>query len=69
MNKVKEYARVFWILGFVVFIVGFLTGMLAIALIPTKPDSSTQQFMIFTLGFVVGMTTFALSYTTMKAGK
>jgi len=67
--QIGEYARVFWILGFVIFIAGFLTGMLAIALIPTKPDALTSQFMTFMLGFITGMVAVSLFYVVAKMAK
>jgi hypothetical protein len=67
MSKIKEYARVFWVLGFVVFIMGFLAGALAIALIPTKPDAATQQLMIFAFGFITGIVAVSSIYVVVKA--
>ncbi|MEM3727750.1 MAG: hypothetical protein QXF75_00940 [Candidatus Bathyarchaeia archaeon] len=67
--EIREYGRVFWILGFVIFIAGFLTGMLAIALIPTKPDVLTLQFVIFGFGFITGMTAVSLIYVVVKTVK
>jgi len=69
MIKIKEYAKVFWVLGFVVFIVGFLAGFLAIALIQTKPDASTQQLMIFAFGFIAGIAVFSSMYVILKITK
>lgn len=45
----------FLVLSFAVFIAGFLTGMLAIALIPVQSDITTLGFMFFILGFVIGI--------------
>jgi uncharacterized membrane protein YciS (DUF1049 family) len=66
MIKIKEYAKVFWVLGFVVFITGFLAGVLAIALIPTKPDASTQQLLIFAFGFITGIVVASSIYVVVK---
>jgi hypothetical protein len=56
----------FLVLGFVIFIVGFLTGILAFALISVKPDSATLGFMIYVFGFLTGMVTVALVMIIVK---
>jgi len=50
----------FLVLGFAIFIVGFLTGMVAIEVIPISADATTVGFMLFILGLVTGMLTVAL---------
>jgi len=69
MIKIKEYARVFWVLSFVVFIVGFIAGFLALALIQTKPDASTQQLMVFAFGFIAGIAMVSSMYVVFKITK
>jgi len=59
----------FLVLTFVVFVVGFLTGMLAVALIPIGTDLTALGFMIFALGFVSGMLTIALVLMTVKTAE
>jgi len=66
MDVKEGFIGGFLILGFVVFIVGFLTGMLAIALIPVKPDFTALGFMVFTFGFITGMVTIALLLVIVK---
>lgn len=66
MNAKEGFMGGFLILGFVVFIVGFLTGMLTIALIPVKPDFQTLGFTIFIFGFISGMTAIALVLAIVK---
>jgi len=56
----KGFIGGFLVLGFVIFIAGFLTGMLAIALIPVGTDITTLGFMVFIFGFITGMVTIAL---------
>jgi len=56
----------FLVLGFVIFIAGLLTGMLAIALMQVKPDFSALGFTVFTLGFVAGMVTITLVLVILK---
>ena len=55
----------FLILGFVLFLVGFLTGMLAIALVPSRLDPMVE-FMIFVLGFLAGAVIIALVLTVVR---
>jgi len=66
--NVKEEGFIggFLVLGFVIFIVGFLTGMLAIAFIPVKPDSTTLALMVYVFGFITGMITIALMLVILK---
>ena len=66
MNVKEGFIGGFLVLGFVVFIVGFLTGMLAIALIPARPDFPALEFMIFIFGFISGMVTIALVLVIVK---
>jgi len=65
--SVKEgFIGGFLVLGFVIFIVGFLTGILAVALIPVKPDFTTLGFMVFIFGFITGMVTVSLVLVIVK---
>ncbi len=50
----------FLVLAFVVFIFGFLVGMVAIALIPIRSDYTLLGFMLFSLGFVCAIAVIAL---------
>ena len=50
----------FLVLAFVVFIFGFLVGMVAIALIPIRSDYTLLGFMLFSLGFVCAIVVVAL---------
>jgi len=67
MNLKKEgFIGGFLVLGFVIFIVGFLAGMVAIAFIPVNADSTTLAFMVFTFGFITGMVTVTLLLVIVK---
>ncbi len=50
----------FLVLAFVVFIFGFLVGMVAIAMIPIRSDYTLLGFMLFSLGFICAITVIAL---------
>jgi len=60
MHVEKSFMGGFLVLGFAIFIAGFLTGMLAIALIPAEPECTTLGFMFFILGLIIGMVAIAL---------
>lgn len=66
MDLEKGFLGGFLILGFALFIAGFLTGMLAFAVVQASSDLATLGLMIFVLGFVVGMLTVALTFIFMK---
>jgi hypothetical protein len=66
MEVKKGFTSGFLILGFVIFIAGFLTGMLAIAIIPIGIDFTTLGLMFFILGFITGMVTIALVLVIQK---
>jgi len=66
MEVKKGFTSGFLILGFVIFIAGFLTGMLAIAIIPIGTDLTTLGLMFFILGFITGMVTIALVLVIQK---
>jgi len=67
MNLKEEgFLGGFLVLGFVIFIVGFLAGMVAIAFIPVNAESTTLAFMVFIFGFITGMVTVALLLVIVK---
>jgi hypothetical protein len=66
MGIKEKFISGFLVLGFVIFIAGFLAGMIAVALIPIKPDFATLGFMILIFGFISGMVTVALLLVVMK---
>jgi len=67
MNLKEEgFIGGFLALGFVIFIVGFLAGMVAIAFIPVSADSTTLSFMVFMFGLITGMVTVALLLVIIK---
>ncbi|MEM3442306.1 MAG: hypothetical protein QXM86_00390 [Candidatus Bathyarchaeia archaeon] len=55
------------VLGFVIFIAGFLAGLLAILMIPVSPDVTSFGVMYFILGFTVGIIVFAFVRLIMKS--
>jgi hypothetical protein len=69
MDLEKGFLGGFLVLGMVLFVVGFLTGMLAIAIIPMTADSTMVEFMLFVLGLMAGMVTVALASVVVKLGK
>ncbi|MGA3192597.1 MAG: hypothetical protein ABSD73_08835 [Candidatus Bathyarchaeia archaeon] len=66
MDLEKGFLGGFLVLGFGLFIVGFLTGMLALAVLNVTPDFATLGFLIFAVGFIVGMLTIALTLVVVK---
>lgn len=56
----------FLVFGFAIFIIGFLTGMVAFIMMPLSPNADATGFVIFILGFVTGITTIALLLATVK---
>jgi len=61
----EEFVEGFFVMGFAIFIVGLLTGMLALGLLDLKLDS-TSLFIVFALGFLTGSLTFALTLVSVK---
>jgi len=55
----KDVLAGFLVLGFAVFIAGFLAGVLAIGLVPLEMDF-IALFTVFSLGYVAGALTVAL---------
>ncbi|MEM3769592.1 MAG: hypothetical protein QXG76_00205 [Candidatus Bathyarchaeia archaeon] len=55
----KRFLAGFLVLGFAVFIAGFLAGILAIGLVPLKIEFMAL-FMVFSLGYIAGTLTVAL---------
>ena len=69
MDLEKGFLGGFLVLGMVLFVVGFLTGMLAIAILPMEADSTMVEFMLFVLGLMAGMVTIALALVVVKLSK
>ncbi|MEM2910920.1 MAG: hypothetical protein QXM52_03640 [Candidatus Bathyarchaeia archaeon] len=65
MEFKKGFFGGFLVLGFVIFIAGLLTGMLAVLLVASKLDSAVL-FMVFSLGFIVGNIVVVLIWAMMK---
>ncbi|MBS7621826.1 hypothetical protein KEJ32_06930, partial [Candidatus Bathyarchaeota archaeon] len=62
----RGFVKGFLVLGFAIFILGFLTGMLAIALTNIKMDSSIL-FIVFSAGLITGILIVALAIVSVKA--
>ena len=69
MDLEKGFLGGFFVLGFGLFIAGFLTGMLALAVLNVSPDFATVGVLIFAVGFMVGMLTIALALMVVKLTK
>ena len=61
MDLGKGFLGAFLVLGFALFIAGFLTGMLAFAVVPVSSDLTTLGTMVFLLGLVYGILTVTLA--------
>jgi hypothetical protein len=67
MNLKEEgFVGGFLVLGFAIFIVGFLAGMVAVGFIPVSGESTTLALMVFMLGFITGMITVTLLLVIIK---
>jgi len=64
--KKEGFIGGFLLLGFVIFMVGFLAGMVAISFIPVNAESTTLAFIVFIFGFITGMVTVALLLVIVK---
>lgn len=64
--SVKEFVSGFLVLGFAIFIAGFITGMLAVAFIPIKEDSTSVKLLLFVLGLIAGALMVALTLTSFR---
>ena len=69
MDLEKGFLGGFMVLGFGLFIAGFLTGMLALAVLNVTPDFATLGILIFAVGFIVGMLTVALTLVATKLNR
>jgi hypothetical protein len=66
MNLKEEgFLGGFIVLGFVIFIVGFLAGLVA-AFITVSTESTTLAFLVFVFGFITGMVTVAITLVIVK---
>jgi hypothetical protein len=69
MDLEKGFLGGFMVLGFGLFIAGFLIGMLSLAVLNVTPDYATLGLLIFAIGFIVGMLTVALSFVIVKLSR
>jgi hypothetical protein len=66
MKVERGFLGGFLVLGFVIFVAGFLTGMLALAMVRAESDITTLTLMWFLLGFVLGLLTIALALVIVR---
>jgi hypothetical protein len=67
MNLKEEgFLGGFLILCFVIFIVGFLAGMVVVSFIPVNSEFTALALMVFVFGFMAGMVTVALLLVIVK---
>jgi hypothetical protein len=67
MNLKEEgFLGGFLVLGFAIFIVGFLAGVVT-AFISVSAESVTLEFMVFVFGFMTGMVTVAILLVIVKS--
>jgi hypothetical protein len=66
MDLEKGFLGGFLVLGFGLFIAGFLTGMLSLAVLNVTPDFTTMGLLIFAVGFIVGTLTVSLTLVVVK---
>jgi len=69
MNLEKGFLGGFLVLGFALFVIGFLTGMLAFGLTQVTPEFANMGVLIFMLGFMAGMVTIALTVVMIKLNR
>ena len=69
MGLEKGFLGGFLVLGFALFITGFLTGMLALAVLNVTPDFATLGVLIFAVGFIAGMLTVSLTLVVVKLSR
>jgi len=56
----------FLVLGFAIFLVGLLAGMLSIAFLQVEPDSSGLWVMVFMFGFLCGAVASAITLIAIR---
>jgi len=69
MKVERGFLGGFLVLGFVIFVAGFLVGMLALAMVRVESDITLWAFMLFSLGFVLGLLTIALVLVIMRLNR
>ncbi len=65
MKEKDGFISAFLVFGFVMLVVGFLAGILAISLVNLELDSGVL-IMVFSVGFLVGMLAVALVLTVIR---
>jgi hypothetical protein len=66
MDLEKGFVGGFLVLGAIIFVAGFLAGMLFLGTVHVSSDAATIGLMSFALGFITGMVTIALVLVVVK---
>jgi hypothetical protein len=66
MDLEKGFLGGFMVLGIGLFIAGFLTGMLSIAVLNVTPNFATTGLLIFAFGFIVGILVVTLTLVVKR---
>jgi hypothetical protein len=66
--KEEGFLGGFLVLGFAIFIVGFLAGVVT-AFVSVSAEPATLEFIIFVFGFITGMVTVAILLAIIKSRK
>jgi hypothetical protein len=69
MDLEKGFLGGFLILGFGLFIAGFLIGMVSLAVLNVTPDFGTLGLLIFAVGFLLGMMAVALTLVVVRLSR
>ena len=69
MDLEKGFVEGFLVLGIMIFVAGFLAGMLFLGMAHVSSDAATSGLLSFVLGLVTGTVTIALVLVFIKARK
>jgi len=69
MDFEKGFVGGFLVLGFMVFVAGFLAGMLFLGMAHVSSDAATFGLLSFVLGLITGMVTITLVLVVIKVRK
>ena len=69
MDTGKGFMTSFFVLGFGVFVAGFLAGMLALAIVPVSGDTAAVSSLLFALGFISGLLLSGIAIITIRLRK
>jgi xanthosine utilization system XapX-like protein len=66
MQVDKGFVAGFLVLGFAIFVVGFLTGLYAVVVIPATPEAASLGILAFTVGVILGALLVAMIMVIMR---